>query len=125
MSAFEKLTLNGYTYPADELLHICEQKIRHGDADDDEFALYEFIQDWLAPSEFIEVSTSGSTGTPTIMTLEKRQFIESAANDLQLLWTQGRLKYAALPFCGIYRRQDDGSTCFCERGKLVYGSSFR
>jgi O-succinylbenzoic acid--CoA ligase len=78
MSAFEKLTLNGYTYPADELLHLCEQKIRHGDADDDEFALYEFIQQWLSPSEFIEVSTSGSTGTPTIMTLEKRQFIESA-----------------------------------------------
>lgn len=78
MNAFGKLTLNGHTYLPAELLHFTEQKMKHADSDEEEFAVYSFIHQWISPSEVIEVRTSGSTGIPKIMVFRKEQFIASA-----------------------------------------------
>jgi len=78
LNAFEKLTLNGNTFYQDELLHLTGQKMKHADTDDDEFAMYSFIHQWVSPSEIIEVRTSGSTGEPKLKVFRKEQMIESA-----------------------------------------------
>lgn len=78
MNAFEKLTLNGQTYLRDELLHVTEQKMKHADSDEEEFAVYSFIHEWISPSEILEVKTSGSTGVAKTTVFRKQQFIESA-----------------------------------------------
>lgn len=78
MNAFDKLTLNGKSYWRDELIHLTEQKMKHDDSDEDEFAVHSFIHQWVLPSEFIEVKTSGSTGEPKVQVFRKDQFIASA-----------------------------------------------
>jgi len=78
LNAFEKLTLNGTTLYQDELLHLTEQKMKHANSDDDEFAMYSFIHQWVSSSEEIEVRTSGSTGEPKLKVFRKEQMIESA-----------------------------------------------
>lgn len=76
MNAFDKLTLNGKSYWRDELIHLTEQKMKHDT--EDEFAVHYFIHQWVSPSEFIEVKTSGSTGEPKVQVFRKDQFIASA-----------------------------------------------
>ena len=41
-------------------------------------SLEEFLEEWNNPSEFVEVKTSGSTGEPKRMMVEKRRMLNSA-----------------------------------------------
>ena len=41
-------------------------------------SLEEFLEEWNKPSEFVEVKTSGSTGEPKRMMVEKRRMLNSA-----------------------------------------------
>ncbi len=81
----EKLILNGTAYLPEELMHLCGQMMKHSAADADEFALYSFIHEWLSPSPFIEVTTSGSTNEPKKMTFRKEQLVASARMTCQFL----------------------------------------
>ena len=40
--------------------------------------LFDFLRDWFSPSSFLDVQTSGSTGQPKMMAVEKSRMIESA-----------------------------------------------
>ena len=41
-------------------------------------SLEKFLEEWNNPSEFVEVKTSGSTGEPKRMMVEKRRMLNSA-----------------------------------------------
>lgn len=68
--------LNRKHYNAQSLLTLAESLNAVGDSEEKEMAA--FLLDWLYPSETILVKTSGSTGDPKTITLNKTKMIESA-----------------------------------------------
>lgn len=68
--------LNGYHLNAKDLCQIGYSYIKEGDVY--ERAIGEFILDWFDGKEYIEMTTSGTTGLPKLVRLEKQAMIKSA-----------------------------------------------
>ena len=68
--------INGYHLSAIDLCRVAYDYIKEGDAN--EQAIGEFLLDWFDNKEYIEMRTSGTTGLPKIVRLEKQAMIQSA-----------------------------------------------
>lgn len=68
--------LNGYHLNGKDLCRIGYSYIKEGDVY--EKAIGEFLLDWFDKKEFIEMTTSGTTGLPKLVRLEKQAMIQSA-----------------------------------------------
>lgn len=68
--------LNGYHLNAKDLCRVGYSFIKEGDAY--ERAIGEFFLDWFDKKEYIEMTTSGTTGLPKLVRLEKQAMIQSA-----------------------------------------------
>ncbi|MDX6184027.1 AMP-binding protein [Flavobacterium sp. Fl-77] len=68
--------LNGHHFNAKELGNIAYSYIKEGDLY--EKAIGEFLLDWFDNKEYIEMTTSGSTGLPKEVRLQKQAMIHSA-----------------------------------------------
>lgn len=71
---YTSLTLNGVTLQKDEIIAFCqtqkEQVFRE---------VAQFMEEWLQPGPRIAVKTSGSTGMPKTLWVEKDKMLKSAA----------------------------------------------
>ncbi len=68
--------LNSKHYSLPRLINLAEALLVEGDKEDKELA--GFLLDWLYPKSTLLVNTSGSTGSPKTITLEKAKMIASA-----------------------------------------------
>ena len=68
--------LNGISFSFEDLKEVAYSLIKEGK--DFEVAIGNFLIDWVDDSEFIEVSTSGSTGVPKKIKLKKQHMVNSA-----------------------------------------------
>lgn len=68
--------INGFHLNAEELRRVAYDYIKEGDGN--EQAIGEFLLDWFDDKEYIEMRTSGTTGLPKLVQLEKQAMIQSA-----------------------------------------------
>jgi O-succinylbenzoic acid--CoA ligase len=68
--------INGYHLNAQDLCRVAYSYIKEGDAN--EQTIGEFLLDWFDDKENIEMKTSGTTGLPKKVQLQKRAMIHSA-----------------------------------------------
>ena len=75
---YDTLTLNGVCRNGKELEKYCVQAISDKTTPDWLNHIYQFILQWLSPEDYIIAQTSGSTGEPKQIKLQKRHMIASA-----------------------------------------------
>ena len=68
--------INGFHLNALDLCRVAYDYIKEGNAN--EQAIGEFLLDWFDNKEYIEMRTSGTTGLPKVVKLEKQAMIQSA-----------------------------------------------
>lgn len=68
--------INGKDYTPDELIAWCKSSLEHAEAWEKD--IFNFILDWLSDVSYIVVNTSGSTGEPQQIRLEKKRMKASA-----------------------------------------------
>jgi o-succinylbenzoate---CoA ligase len=68
--------LNGFHLDKDDLCRVAYSFIKEGE--DYERSVGHFLLDWFDNSPVIEMQTSGTTGTPKIITVEKQAMVNSA-----------------------------------------------
>lgn len=68
--------LNGFHFNNEELREVAYSLIKEGFPYEQLFG--EFLMDWLDTKTYVEVKTSGTTGTPKIIQLQKQQMMNSA-----------------------------------------------
>jgi O-succinylbenzoic acid--CoA ligase len=68
--------INGFHLNALDLCRVAYDYIKEGDAN--EQAIGEFLLDWFDHKDYIEMRTSGTTGLPKVVKLEKQAMIQSA-----------------------------------------------
>lgn len=68
--------INGYHFNAAELCRIGYDYVKEGDAN--EQVIGEFLLDWFDDKDYIEMRTSGTTGLPKVVKLQKQAMIQSA-----------------------------------------------
>lgn len=71
-----KFKLNGYSLTEDDLYRVAYSYIKEGE--EFEKPVGEFILDWLDNNTYIEMHTSGSTGIPKLIRVEKQAMVNSA-----------------------------------------------
>ena len=71
-----KFKLNGYHLDRDDLCRVAYSFIKEGD--DFEQAVGDFLLDWFDNKSYIEMNTSGTTGTPKLIRVEKEAMVNSA-----------------------------------------------
>lgn len=71
-----KFKLNGFHLNAEDLCRVAYSFIKEGD--DFEKPVGDFILDWFDAKEYIEMYTSGSTGNPKTIKVEKQAMVNSA-----------------------------------------------
>ena len=76
MQIHPQFRLNGIPLDKDSLYEVAYSWIKEGK--DFEIDAGDFLLDWLSPSEYIEVKTSGSTGIPKTLALRKEHMVNSA-----------------------------------------------
>ncbi len=77
-NSFTTLTIDGTFYNKDSLLILCHEKINSKNCQEWEKEIFNFIVDWLSSEDIISVNTSGSTGSPKTIDLQKKHMIASA-----------------------------------------------
>jgi o-succinylbenzoate---CoA ligase len=75
-SVHNKFKLNGFHFNADDLCRVAYSFIKEGD--DFEKPVGDFILDWFDDKSYLEIATSGTTGTPKIIKVEKQAMVNSA-----------------------------------------------
>jgi len=78
----DKIQIQYTHYNVDELMTLCNEKIIKSKVQPWEKEIYLFIQDWFSPADSIIVSTSGSTGSPKKIQLQKKYMVASAKTTL-------------------------------------------
>ncbi|OXA71762.1 O-succinylbenzoic acid--CoA ligase [Flavobacterium aquidurense] len=68
--------IDGFHLNADEVRRVAYDYIKEGDGN--EQAIGEFLLDWFDDKDYIEMRTSGTTGLPKLVRLEKQAMIQSA-----------------------------------------------
>lgn len=68
--------LNGYHLKRNDLCRVAYSFIKEGDAY--EKAMGDFILDWFDNKSYVELNTSGTTGTPKLVRIEKQAMVNSA-----------------------------------------------
>jgi O-succinylbenzoic acid--CoA ligase len=68
--------LNGFHFSEDDLCRIAYSFIKEGEAY--ERAVGDFVLDWFDQNSFIEMQTSGTTGAPKLIRVDKQAMVNSA-----------------------------------------------
>ena len=68
--------LNGHHFNRNDLCRIAYSYIKEGDVYEKQMG--DFILDWFDNKSFIELNTSGTTGTPKLIRIEKQAMVSSA-----------------------------------------------
>jgi O-succinylbenzoic acid--CoA ligase len=71
-----KFKLNGFSFTKDDLLRVAYSFIKEGEAYEKPLGI--FILDWFDPKSYLEMNTSGSTGAPKIIRVDKQAMVNSA-----------------------------------------------
>ncbi|OYU80995.1 MAG: O-succinylbenzoic acid--CoA ligase [Flavobacterium sp. BFFFF1] len=71
-----RFKLNGFHLDKDDLCRVAYSFIKEGD--DFERPVGHFLLDWFDHNDFIEMNTSGSTGIPKVIRVEKQAMVNSA-----------------------------------------------
>ena len=75
---FNTILINGQFFQKQSLNDFCEQKLSDEKLPAWERNLFSFIRDWISNDPYVEVKTSGSTGSPKRIRIEKSKMIRSA-----------------------------------------------
>jgi O-succinylbenzoic acid--CoA ligase len=75
---YTSLTLNGKHQTSEALLSDAGHVLQSWSTPGWQKKIYLFIQEWLSPAAKIEVTTSGSTGAPRIISFSREKMIKSA-----------------------------------------------
>ncbi len=75
-SVHNKFKLNGYHLTKDDLCRVAYSFIKEGE--EFEKPVGAFLLDWFNDNSYLEMSTSGTTGVPKIIKIEKQAMINSA-----------------------------------------------
>jgi O-succinylbenzoic acid--CoA ligase len=93
----QELTINGERLVGNEIVDFCS---KHKEKNVQ--ALGEFMSEWLRDSPRIQVKTSGSTGIPKLIGVEKNQMLASAAATAQFFgFEAGQTALLCLPMSYI------------------------
>lgn len=76
--SFESLKFNGNAYTRYELVHLANGLLQAKRISNPDKALLQFIKECISPAGTVKVKTSGSTGVPKIIEIEKSRMIASA-----------------------------------------------
>jgi o-succinylbenzoate---CoA ligase len=76
LSVHNKFKLNGFHLNAEDLCRVAYSFIKEGE--DFEKPVGDFILDWFNDKSYIEIATSGTTGTPKIIKVDKQAMVNSA-----------------------------------------------
>ena len=79
----KSIQIFGSIYSNHEIDSLCEEKINDVNVDSWEKDIYFFIRNWFSKSDRISVKTSGSTGPPKLIELQKKHMITSAKATLK------------------------------------------
>jgi O-succinylbenzoic acid--CoA ligase len=71
-----KFKLNGFNFTKDDLLRVAYSFIKEGSAYEKPLGI--FILDWFDSKSYLEINTSGSTGIPKIIRVDKQAMVNSA-----------------------------------------------
>ncbi|MXN90254.1 AMP-binding protein [Flavobacterium sp. Sd200] len=71
-----KFRLNGFNLTADDLCRIAYSFIKEGEPYEKSIGI--FILDWFDAKDYVEMQTSGTTGTPKIIRVKKQAMVNSA-----------------------------------------------
>lgn len=71
-----KFKLNGFNLNKDDLCRVAYNFIKEGE--EFEKPLGDFLLDWFDSKEYMEMQTSGTTGTPKVMKISKEAMVNSA-----------------------------------------------
>lgn len=98
------LTINNKHYTQQTLLQLCEEKVSSQSTPTWERDIYIFIREWLSDADYIEVKTSGSTGEPKNIKLQKK-------------W----LEYSASQTCNFFDLNSQSSALLCLPAAYIAG----
>lgn len=88
----------GKAYTEDELKVYARGKVMNEFTPSWEKDIFRFILDWISPMEYIEIQTSGSTGAPKVMEVDKTQVEASARATIDYLeLKEGSIAFLCLP----------------------------
>ena len=76
LNVHNNFKLNGFHLDRDDLCRVAYSFIKEGD--DYEKPVGNFLLDWFDHNPFIEMMTSGTTGKPKIISVEKQAMVNSA-----------------------------------------------
>ncbi len=76
LNVHNQFKLNGFHLDRDDLCRVAYSFIKEGD--DFEKPVGHFLLDWFDHNDFIEMNTSGSTGIPKVIRVEKQAMVNSA-----------------------------------------------
>ncbi|AWA29213.1 O-succinylbenzoic acid--CoA ligase [Flavobacterium magnum] len=76
LNVHNQFKLNGFHLDRDDLCRVAYSFIKEGD--DFERPVGHFLLDWFDHNDFIEMNTSGSTGIPKVIRVEKQAMVNSA-----------------------------------------------
>ena len=71
-----KFKLNGFSFTKDDLLRVAYSFIKEGETYEKPLGI--FILDWFDAKPYLEMNTSGSTGSPKIIRVDKQAMVNSA-----------------------------------------------
>ena len=80
---FTNIKINDKHYSAADLIGFAKEKVQSKTTASWEISLYRFVLDWISDSQTIKVSTSGSTGEPKTILLEKEN-LDVAIENMKL-----------------------------------------
>lgn len=74
----EGIIINGVTYSKEYIIDLCSEKLENPEVAEWEKSIFLFISHWYNNDSFFTVNTSGSTGAPQTIRIEKSYAIASA-----------------------------------------------
>ena len=81
---FHGLLINNRIHPIDSLPDICENMLADKSIPEWEKKIYAFINEWISDKEYIQQTSSGTTGKPKELKLSKKSMILSAQKTCKL-----------------------------------------
>ena len=90
--------ISGKAYTKEDLKIFAKGKVRNASTPTWEKDIHRFILDWISPMEYLQVHTSGSTGIPKAIEIEKKYFEASAKASISFLdLKEGAVSFLCLP----------------------------
>ncbi len=83
LKKYDSIKLDGVVRQGEELCFFCTDELAKPNIPEWQQAIYRFILEWLSTDNFITAHTSGSTGEPKEIRLQKKHMVASAQKTIQ------------------------------------------